>query len=194
MALTKATRQKRKVTGAMTTNKALQGEPIHETVINIMKPALEVYTFWRDVDNLSKFMKHLKSIEPRTSTLSHWRWKALKDQVEVSWDSEITQDVPGSLIAWRTVGDSQVTHEGAVTFEEQAFNRGTFVRVQLAYNPPGGSVTHFIEKMLGDSPEATLREDLRRLRQLLEVGEIPTIEGQSHGGLEPKTNPIIHHH
>lgn len=190
----KSTSQEKKVTDRMTTNKALQGEPIHETVINIMRPALEIYSFWRDLNNLPKFMKHLKNIEVRTPTLSHWRWKALKDQVEVSWDSEITQDVPGSMIAWRTVGDSQVTHEGLVTFEGQAFSRGTFVRIRLAYDPPGRALTHFVEKLLGESPEATLRDDLRRLRQLLEVGEIPTIEGQPHGGLEPKMNPTIHHH
>lgn len=177
----------------MTTNKALHGEPIHETSISILRPAIEVYNFWKDLNNLPKFMKHLKSVEPRSETISHWKWKALKDQVEVSWDSEIIQDVPGSLVAWRTVGDSQVTHEGWVTFTEEAFDRGTTVRIQLAYDPPGGTLTHFIEKLLGESPEAALRDDLRRMRQLLETGELATIEGQPHGGQDPKTNPNIHH-
>lgn len=193
MALTGTTHQKRKVSSTMTTNKALQGEPIHEAAISIMRPSMEVYNFWRDLNNLPKFMKHLKSIESRSENISHWRWKALKDQVEVSWDSETIQDVPGSLIAWRTVGDSQVTHEGWVTFTEEAFSRGTTVRIQLAYDPPGGTLTHFIEKLLGESPEAALRDDLRRMRQLLETGELATIEGQPHGGQEPQTNPSIHH-
>jgi len=178
---------------ATATYEALKGEPVHETVINIMRPAQDIYAFWRDLNNLPLFMKHLKSIQVQSPTLSHWQWKALKDRVEVSWDSEITQDIPGYMIAWRTLGDSQVTHAGQVTFEEQPFGRGTFVRVQLAYDPPGGALTHFLEKLMGESSEAVLRDDLRRLRQLMEAGEIATIEGQSRGGLEPKINPTIHH-
>jgi len=184
---------KPKVSTTMTTNEALQGKPLHQCVIDIMRPALEIYAFWRDPTNLPKFMKHLKSIEVRSPTVSHWRWRALKDKVEVTWESEIVQDVPGSLISWRTIGDSQVAHEGWVTFIEQPFNRGTFVKIQLAYDPPGGTLTHWLEKILGESPETTLRDDLRRLRQLMEVGELATIEGQPQGGEEPKTNPTLHH-
>jgi len=177
----------------LSTHKELRDEPVHEAVVCVMRPALEIYNFWRDYQNLPKFMKHLIAIEAKSNTLSTWHWKALRDQVEASWDSEITQDIPGTLLAWRSVGDSQVTHEGQVSFETQPFSRGTFVRIQLAYDPPGGSLTHLIEKFLGEAPEVTLRDDLRRLRQLMEVGEIPTIKGQSHGGLEPRTNPSIHH-
>jgi uncharacterized membrane protein len=193
MSISQGVQEKQNLRQRLSTNKDLRGEPVHEAVVCIMRPAREIYSFWRDYQNLPKFMQHLKSIEVKSNSVSTWHWKALKDQVEVSWDSEIIQDIPGVLIGWRSVGDSQVTHEGQVSFEEQPFNRGTFVRVQLAYDPPGGTLTHFLEKILGESPENTLRSDLHRLRHLMEVGELPTILGQSHGGKEPKINPSIHH-
>jgi len=44
-----------------------------------------------------------------------------------------------------------------------------------------GALGKTVAKLLGDDPDMTVREDLRRFKRLLEAGELPTIEGQPHG-------------
>ncbi len=165
-----------------------------DSVITMMVPAEKVYAYWRDLKNLPNFMKHLSSIEITGSETSHWKWSVLKGQAEIEWDSEIVRDVPGALIAWRSKEGSTVAHTGEVSFRELPFNRGTEVRVLVNYHPPGGSVTDFLERILGESPQGELQEDLRRLRSLMEVGEIITVEGQSRGGMEETFNPKLYSH
>ncbi len=58
---------------------------------------------------------------------------------------------------------------------------GTRVTVHLQYNPPGGKLGAAVAKLFGEEPNQTIREDLRRFKQLMEAGEIPTTEGQSSG-------------
>lgn len=166
----------------------------YEAVITIMAPAEKIYSFWRDFTNLPRFMKHLSGIQVRTSTLSHWQWKALFDQLEIEWDSEIVRDVPGVLIAWRSVEGSTVAHTGEVSFQELPHDRGTEVRLIVNYHPPGGVVTDFIGKFLGESPYRSLQDDLRRLRMVMEAGIVPTVEGQPRGGMEETLNPAFYSH
>lgn len=166
----------------------------YDAVITIMAPAQQVYDYWRDLKNLPQFMKQLRSVEIKSSTKSHWIWQALRGQVEVEWDSEITHDVPGNKISWHAMEGSTVAHAGTVTFFDLPYNRGTAVHVHLSYRPPGGAVTDFIEKIVGESPQRVMMEDLRRLRNLMEAGEIPTIEGQPKGGMEPTVNPALYTH
>jgi uncharacterized membrane protein len=166
----------------------------HEAVITVMVPPMKVYEFWRDVTNLPLFMEHLKTVEVKNSTKSHWVWKALRGSVEAEWDSEIVHDVPGSKISWRATENSSVSSAGTVTFFELPYNRGTAVHVHLTYHPPGGAVTDFLEKIVGESPHRMMMNDLRRLRCLLETGEIPSIEGQPRGGMEATVNPALYTH
>jgi uncharacterized membrane protein len=51
----------------------------------------------------------------------------------------------------------------------------------MQYNPPGGKVGAAVAWMLGHDPAATVLEDLRRFKQLLETGEVPTTKGQPRG-------------
>ena len=175
-------------------NDEIEGGIRHESVITIMASADDIYKFWRDLKNLPRFMKHLSGIEVTGPETSHWKWTVLKGSAEVEWDSEIVRDVPGTLIAWRSKEGSTVAHTGEVSFQELPFNRGTEVRVILSYHPPGGAVTDFIEKILGESPRSELQDDLHRLRSLMEVGDILTVEGQPRGGMEETFNPKFYSH
>jgi len=46
------------------------------------------------------------------------------------------------------------------------------VRVELQYNPPAGSVGARIAKLFGEDPEQMIREDLARLKELMETGTV----------------------
>src|SRR4051812_42662061 len=60
----------------------------------------DLYDFWRDFQNLSKFMKHVQSVEVLDARRSHWVVTAPAGG-SVEWDAEITEDQPNSRIAWR---------------------------------------------------------------------------------------------
>jgi uncharacterized membrane protein len=148
--------------------------------ITVNRSPQDVYGYWRRLENLPRFMPHLQSVVETGQRTSHWVVTALGTTVE--WNAEITEDVPGQRIAWRAVEHADVPNEGAVTFTAAPGGRGTEVRVSMTYDPPAGKVGALFAKILGTDPGQRLQADLRRLKQLLETGEIPTTDGQPHGG------------
>jgi uncharacterized membrane protein len=139
-----------------------------------------LYTFWKNVENLPRFMSHLESVTPTGERTSHWVAKAPAG-MSVEWDSEIVRDDPNEGLSWQTVPGSEVTHEGTVRFEPDPTGRGTVVRVQMRYTPPAGKLGVQLAKLFGEEPKLQIKDDLRRLKQLIETGEVATTLGQSTG-------------
>lgn len=131
----------------------------------------EVYAFWRDFQNLPRFMRHLQSVEDLGDGRSHWRVTGPAGTT-VEWDATIIADVPGEVITWRSLENSDVDHAGAVRFEEAPGGRGTIVKVNLEYKPIGGVLGATIAKLFGEEPGQQLDDDLRRFKQVMEVGEV----------------------
>jgi uncharacterized membrane protein len=131
----------------------------------------EVYQFWRNFQNLPRFMRHVESVEELGNGRSHWKVKGPAG-MEVEWDATIVADVPNELITWRTLENSDVDHAGAVRFERAAGGRGTIVKVNLEYLPLGGVIGATVAKLFGEEPGQQLDDDLRRFKQVLEVGEV----------------------
>jgi len=151
-----------------------------EHAITVNKPASEAYRFWRDLENLPRFMTHLIDVDTTTDGRSHWIARGPLG-LKVEWDAEIITDQPNKVIAWQSLDNADVDTAGSVHFTELPHNRGTEVRVTLKYDPPAGKVGTAIAKLVGMSPEAQIRADMRHFKELLEAGEIPTISGQPHG-------------
>jgi uncharacterized membrane protein len=156
---------------------------VHVSVSYLVnKRPAELYAFWRKLENLPQFMEHLKSVEALDDRRSRWVAKApALYGGEASWEAEITSDEPNSRIAWQSLPGSDLVHSGSVTFAEALGDRGTIVRVRMEYEPPAGAVGRWMAKLFGEEPEQQIREDLRRFKRLMEVGEIITTEGQSRG-------------
>jgi len=151
-----------------------------EKSITINRPAGELYSFWRNFENLPRFMNHLESVRVTGGGRSHWVAKAPAGTT-VDWDAEVYNEKEGELIAWRTLEGSQVASAGSVRFEPAAGGRGTVVRVSLKYDPPGGKLGSLVAGLFGENPEQQIDEDLKRFKQLMETGETATTEGQSSG-------------
>jgi uncharacterized membrane protein len=140
----------------------------------------EAYRFWRNFENLPQFMRHLDSVTVLDGNRS--RWIAIGPLGKrVQWDAEIVSDRPNEVIAWRSLPDSEILVDGIVRFSTATGNRGTLITPIITYTPPAGSVGHMLAKLLSKDPSFLMRQDLRRLKALIETGEIPTTEGQSHG-------------
>ena len=151
-----------------------------ETSIAIDKSREELYAFWRDFTNLPVFMRNLESVTQLDSTRSHWIATG-PGSTRLEWDAEIYNEKENELIAWRSLENADVTNAGSVRFQAGPEGRGTFVRVTMNYNPPAGAIGASLAKLLGAEPEQLIKEDLRRLKQIMEVGEIATIDGQTSG-------------
>ena len=154
-----------------------RGVHVEETV-TINRPIAEVYRFWRDLENLPTFMRHLESVATREGGVSHWVAKGPAG-MKVEWDARIINEVENKVIGWQSLEGSTIATAGSVHFDET--DRGTRVRVRLQYSPPAGKVGAAVAWLSGEEPTIQVREDLRRFKALLEAGEIPTVEGQPSG-------------
>jgi uncharacterized membrane protein len=152
-----------------------------KTAITVRRPVEEVYAFWRDLTNLPRFMKHLVSVEMAGNGRSHWAANAPAGKT-VEWDAEVVEDRPGERISWRSLEGSQVSNSGTVWFAPAPKEQdGTEVRVELSYDPPGGALGKVVAKLFGEEPQQQVTDDLRRLKQVLETGEVVRSEGSPEG-------------
>lgn len=140
----------------------------------------QAYKVWRNFSGLPRFMVHLQSVRELDDRQSEWAM-ALPGQREIRWTAEITEDTRNERIAWRSLPGSDVQTTGSVSFRVDPQGRGTFVTVDLQYGVPGGRFGSGLAALLGKNPEFVVREDVRRFKQLLETGEVPTTRGQTHG-------------
>lgn len=153
--------------------------PLHvETSVTIDKPAQELYDFWRRLENLPRFMRHLDEVRDLGDGRSHWVGRT-PFGTRAEWEAEIVEDRPGRLLSWRSVAGSQVATAGSVLFEEATGGRGTVVRVEMDIRAPH----HLLGRAVAGLAhvEREVHEDLRRFKNLLEAGEVPTTDGQPHG-------------
>jgi uncharacterized membrane protein len=148
--------------------------------ITINRSPEELYRFWHNFENLPRFMSHLDSVQVTGEKRSHWRAKA-PIGMRVEWDAEIINDRPNELIAWRSLEGADVDSAGSVHFKRAPGERGTEVRVEMQYIPPGGVVGATIAKLFGEEPEQQVSGDLRRFKQVMETGEIIQSEATARG-------------
>ena len=161
------------------TRTALAGDRgVHvRDAISLEKPIDEVYRFWRRLENLPRFMSYLERVTEVDHQRSHWVARG-PGGMRVEWDAEIINDVPNQVIAWRTLPGADVMSAGSVNFDTVRNGRSTQVSVHLQYAPPGGRAGALAARLFGREPSQTVREDLRRLKQVLEAGEIARSSAQ----------------
>jgi uncharacterized membrane protein len=155
-----------------------QGLTLH-AAITVKRPRQEVYAFWRDMENLPRFMIHVESVRMLDQRRSHWAARGPAGKA-VEWDAQIIDDRPGEIIAWRSISGA-LTNSGSVRFVDAPGGRGTEVHVEVRYEPPGGLVGAAVARLLGEHPDQQIRDDLRRFKQVMETGEVVRSEGSPEG-------------
>lgn len=162
-------------------HRATKGTGVHvKKAVTVRRPREEVYAFWRDLTNLPRFMTHLERVRTTDARHSHWVAKAPAGTT-VEWDAAIVDDQPGERIAWQSLEGAIVPNAGSVHFADAPGDRGTEIVVELDYDPPGGAVAAKIAKLFGEEPALQVADDLRRLKQVLETGEVVRSEGSPQG-------------
>jgi uncharacterized membrane protein len=159
-----------------------QGSPVEvKTTVTLNKPTAEVYSFWRKLENLPRFMKHLEKVEELDQTRSKWTAKGPAGVGSVSWEAEIVEDHQNEFISWRSLPGSTVDNAGQVRFAETP--NGTEIRVQMTYRLPAGDVGGVAAKLFSPVAEKMMKDDIRNLKQAMETGA-----ASSNGGSPKKKN------
>ncbi|RAY11146.1 cyclase [Actinomadura craniellae] len=152
--------------------------------VTVNRPRAEAYRHWREFGNLPRFMTHLRSVDDIGEGRTRWTAEAPVKST-VSWEAELVEDLPDELIAWRSLRDTGqgpgVSSSGSVRFSDAPGGRGTEVRVEMTYAPPGGRVGAAFARLFGEHPEQQVRDDLRRFKQILETGEVARSDARPEG-------------
>jgi uncharacterized membrane protein len=154
-----------------------------KSATTIGRPIAEVYGFWRNFENLPRFMTHLESVRTEGNR-SHW--VALGPAgVRLEWEAETVEDRPNELISWRSLPGGRVDTAGYVRFRPAPRDQGTEIVVEMRYDPPGGVVGASIAKLFGESGQEVVTRDLQAFKNVIELGEVV----HSDSSIYPKAHP-----
>lgn len=141
--------------------------------VTIAAPRQELFARWTNPAELSRFMANVRSVEEGPD--GTWRWIVEGPaRTEVELVTRIVETRKGEFLAWRSVEGSEIDAEGKVFFRDAPGGRGTVVEAIIAYQPPGGTIGHWIAKAFRTDPRLQGRHELKRLKMLVETGEIAT--------------------
>lgn len=161
---------------------ARAAEPVVLRSITVGRPVNEVYAYWKDFTNFPRFMRHIESVEVLGDGRSRWCATGPAG-TRAEWTSEIVEDRANEALAWQTVGDSDLYHTGKVTFRPGPRGDGTVVSVEMQYAPPGGQIGAALLKLFRKEPGQQVIDDLRRFKQVMEIGEVVQSDASSKPGV-----------
>jgi uncharacterized membrane protein len=164
--------------------RASEGIMLTKRSVTVNRPVEEVYAFWRNFENLPRFMRHLESVIITDDRRSHWTAVAPGGK-KVEWDAELLEDRENEFISWRSLPGSDVYNAGSVAFLRAPGNRGTEVRITLEYDPPFGKLGSRIAKLWREEPGQQVEDSLRQFKQVMETGEVLLSDATKRRGLHP---------
>jgi uncharacterized membrane protein len=161
-----------------------ESDASHATSVNIRtsmlvnKPRHEVYQFWRKLENLPKFMKHLLTVKELDSKRSHWEAVVPGNIATIKWDAEIVKEREGEFIGWQSVANSTIENAGKVEFRDIDGGQGTEINVTISYRPPAGDLGSGLAQFLNPLAEKIIRKDVMGFKEYIENTGMPAYGGQ----------------
>lgn len=140
--------------------------------VTVNKPRSEVYQFWRQLENLPKFMEHLESVRQLGPKRSTWSARIPGGIGTIDWDADVVQEVENELIAWKSLPAADIDNAGEVRFSDDPSGKETIVQVAISYRPPAGAMGGMAAKLLNPMLKNMVQEDIRRFKRLMETGEV----------------------
>ena len=159
-----------------------KGIKVTQSIV-VARPREEVYRYWRNLENLARFMEHVESVRELDNRRSTWIVRGPLGH-DVEWTAHIITDRENELISWESLPGADVQNAGSVGFEPAAGGSSTEVKVSLQYQPPAGVIGATVAKLLGEAPEQQLQNDLAKFKTLIESGEVAAVAGQENGATQ----------
>ncbi len=129
--------------------------------IDVNAPLRAAYNQWTQFEDFPRFMEGVHEV--RQLDDAHLHWRADRQGREIEWDSEIVEQVPDQLIAWRDVGGPG--NHGCIRFSPLTEDA---TRVELEMDlasrlPASDQAQHETDL------RRRLEQDLMRFKQMLET-------------------------
>ena len=148
--------------------------------MTVDRPRHQVYAAWRKLEDLPRFMKHLRSVRQLDHEHSAWEAHIPGGMGTISWKSHIVKDDPGSLLSWQSLPGSTVVNAGKIEFRD-AGDTGTEIHVTISYHAPLGHVGETAARWLNPLFEKMVTEDVVDFKRYMETREISVADDQSTG-------------
>lgn len=140
-----------------------------KTSVLIKKPKEELYAYWRNLENLPDFMSHLKLVNEIDEKRSLWVAEGPGGLGRIEWEAEITWEQENSILAWRSLPDSEIENSGEVRFEPVG-SKKTIVETTINYRPPAGKAGGVAAQLLNPAFKKVLENDLKEFKNIMEKG------------------------
>ena len=169
-----------KISGLISTPPASQtgvapDEPEVSRSVTINRPIDEVFRFWSQPANFADSMRPFIEITQTGPDTSRWTMEG-PAMLSYGWDSRSTIDPATQTIRWASLPNSDIANEGEIHFTEAPGDRGTEAHLRIRFDPPGGKVGEVVANHLEIGPKLIAMGSLRKIKSLLETGEVPTLE------------------
>lgn len=139
------------------------------TSLIVNRPRHEVYGFWRRLENLPKFMKHLESVIVIDEKISEWKAGIMGAPEAISWRSEIVKDEPGALLSWHSLPGADIENAGKIEFED-ADSLGTRINIVISYRAPLGMIGEKAARLINPVFKTMVKEDVENFKRHIESG------------------------
>ena len=158
-----------------TANTTLKALTIRKSLI-VNKPRSEVYAYWRQLENLPKFMTHLSEVVQLDSLRSRWKAKVPGDLGTITWEAEILREDENKLLKWQSLPESSIDNSGEVRFEDAVGGAGTRLYVTISYRAPVGDLGRIVGGLLNPAFEDLLKDDLMKFKREIESSSFATAD------------------
>lgn len=140
-----------------------------KTSVLIKRPKEELYSYWRNFENLPDFMSHLKTVSEIDEKRSLWVAEGPGGLGRIEWEAEITWEQEDRILAWRSLPDSEIENSGEVRFEPVG-SKKTIVETTISYRPPAGKAGGIAAQLLNPAFKKVVENDLKEFKNIMEKG------------------------
>jgi uncharacterized membrane protein len=137
-----------------------------EAAVTIDAPPEEIWPVISNYPSFPSFLPNVREVQRHPeSTITRWTVRG-PAHADVTFDAEETVREDGRRIGWRTLPGGTIAHAGEISLHGD--NGRSHVQVRMTYNPVAGEIGHGVATLFGADAGHRLREDLQRLRDLIE--------------------------
>ena len=141
----------------------------------------QVYNTYARIELLPTWQEGVISVTRTGDRTLHWVIEDPGTGKQLEFDAEELELRPGKRHVSRVTSGVTAGTTDILTLEPHPAGRGTIATMVADMVLPGGKLSNAVGAVISRSPKQVVVEDLRHLKELIESGEIPTVEGQPAG-------------
>jgi uncharacterized membrane protein len=158
---------------------AVGGDLKVRTHVVVNRPRAEVFAFWRRLENLPLFMRHLEHIDELDERTSAWRLKMPGGMGDIRWEVRIVKEEKDTELSWHSVEGAVIRNTGKINFSDTP-GKGTRIDVMIVYGVPSGPIGERMAGLLTPAFRRRVEEDIHQFREYLETEAVNGVNGHAY--------------